>query len=206
MTNDTFASPSSSASAYSRPVNTSVWSLIQAKSLVDKRYQDPLGSLSLTSLTAVTHNLLPGVYFLCISPHDHNQQLAALVQVADRIEPSLTVARGCGLDRGFYWLVGITTSSNLRFTSSRPEDDYQDGQRRRQGFNALLKRDKASIQSYCLRSSCMQGRTSGRQKRGCAGQATSISGLRHLSTRPSSLVLPSGGFILHAIPKLRHNH
>lgn len=42
MTNDTFASPSSSASAYSRPVNTSAWPLIQAKSLVDKRYQDPL--------------------------------------------------------------------------------------------------------------------------------------------------------------------
>lgn len=108
MTNDTFASPSSSASAYSRPVNTSAWPLIQAKSLVDKRYQDPLRlSLSLTSLTAVTHNLLPGLYFLCISPHD--QLLAAtlaLVQDTDRTEMSLTVARGLRARPGFLLACG----------------------------------------------------------------------------------------------------
>lgn len=47
------------------------------------------------------------------------------------------MARGCGLDRGFHWLVAITTSSDLRFTS---EKDYQDGRRRRQGLYALLQR------------------------------------------------------------------
>lgn len=41
------------------------------------------GPSSLTSLTAVTHNLLPGLYFLCISPHDQGQ-LTSSARVGQR--------------------------------------------------------------------------------------------------------------------------
>lgn len=103
--------------------------LIQATSLVDKRYRvgtDGVSPLvSLTSLTAVTHNCCRTLFVLVLMTTDDpsayvRTSTCECVLCITITEVLFRVASGCGFwlwqgtaMNGFHWLVAVTTSSEL---------------------------------------------------------------------------------------------